>query len=117
MLLASYKPKIKLKPGEGLEQTLAEAEAIADAVKKGEKGTTQAFVESAKAASVIWNLAETLKPCLEAGLDVYGHLKEMNAGSVDYGSLRWAVAGSRFISKTSRWSYSLPLSAASASCL
>ncbi|MGO8748789.1 MAG: DUF2934 domain-containing protein [Thermoguttaceae bacterium] len=92
-LLASYKPKIKLKPGEGLEQTLAEAEAIADAVKKGEKGTTQAFVESAKAASVIWNLAETLKPCLEAGLDVYGHLKEMNAGSVDYG--KPALGGGR----------------------
>jgi len=82
-LLASYKPKIKLKPGEGLELTLAEAEAIADAVKKGEKGTMQAFVESAKAASVIWNLAETLQPCLEAGLDVNGHLKEMNAGSVN----------------------------------
>jgi hypothetical protein len=85
-LLARYKPKIKLKPGEGLEQTLAKAEAIADAVKKGEKGTTQAFVESAKAASVIWNLAETCKPCLDAGLDINGHLKQMNAGSVNYGT-------------------------------
>lgn len=84
--LASYKPKIKLNPGEGLEQTLAEAEAIAVAVKKSEKGTTQAFVESAKAASVIWNLSETLRPCLKAGLDLNAHLKQMNTGSVNYGT-------------------------------
>ena len=55
-------------------------------MKKGEKGTVQAFVESAKAASVIWNLAETLQPCLNAGLDLNAHLKQMNTGSVDYGT-------------------------------
>ena len=85
-LLDGYKPKIKLKPGEGLEKTLAEAEAIADAVKKGEKGAAQAFIESAKAASVIWNLIDTLRPCLDEGLDLNAHLKQITTGSVEYGT-------------------------------
>jgi len=85
-MLEKHKPKIKLKSGQGLEKSLAEAEAIADAVSKGEKGTDQAFVESAKAASVVWNLLETLQPCLEHGLDLNEHLKQMTTGSVDYGT-------------------------------
>jgi hypothetical protein len=80
------KHKVKLVPGEGLEQALVEAEAIANAVKKGEKGTEKAFVESARAASVVWSLSETLEPSIAHGLDPTQHLKQITTGSVDYGT-------------------------------
>ncbi|WP_345326620.1 hypothetical protein [Novipirellula rosea] len=83
-LLKTY--KVKLVAGEGFQQALAEAEAIADAVTKGEKGTEKAFVESARAASIVWNLSETLRPCLDHGLDPTQHLKQITTGSVDYGT-------------------------------
>lgn len=77
--------KVTLVPGEGLEAALAEAEAVADAVKAGKKGTEQAFIDSARAVSVVWNLSETLAPCLAHGLDLGQHLRQMTTGSVDYG--------------------------------
>lgn len=83
-LLKKY--KVKLVSGEGFEQALVEAEAIADAVKNGEKGTEKAFVDSARAASIVWNLSETLESCLDHGLDPTQHLKQLTTGSVDYGT-------------------------------
>jgi len=77
--------KANLVAGEGLDSALSEAEAIADAVSAGRKGTQQAFLESARAASVVWGLSETLRPCLAHGLDLNEHLRTMTTGSVDYG--------------------------------
>lgn len=80
--------RLKLLPGEGLGQALMEAEALG----LGQKLTLQeepseaTLLASAHAAHVVWALADGLKQCDDAGLDLTAHLKQITTGTTDFGT-------------------------------
>lgn len=74
-----------LVSGQGLERALAEAEAVADGIKSVRQGNQQAYIDSARAMTSVWNFSETLRPCIARGLNLDGHLRTLTTGSLNYG--------------------------------
>ena len=93
------KANAKVVAGEGLEQALAEAEAVADGIKSVRQGTEQSYIDSARAVTAVWSLSETLRPCVAHGLDLNEHLRTITTGSIDYGSPRQPGASTSHIFK------------------
>ena len=77
------KSKVPLKKGEGLERSLAEADALARGDKLPGEPSTQMLAAIAHDAHVIWALAENLNTCVGAGLNVVSHLEQITTGSRD----------------------------------
>jgi hypothetical protein len=88
-----------LVPGEGLEQSLAEAEAVANGIKSVRQGTELSYIDTARAITSVWNLSETLRPCVAYGLDLDEHLRTITTGSMDYGTPRQPSAPTSHIFK------------------
>lgn len=83
-LAKSY--KIRLPAGEGLALALDEADALASGAKSPLPATDENAASSAHDAHVVWALAESLKVCVDAGLDLRAHLANMGTGSTDFGT-------------------------------
>jgi hypothetical protein len=81
-----------LVPGQGLEQALAEAEAIADGIKSVREGNEQSYIDSARAVASVWSFSETLRPCIARGLNLDAHLRTVTTGSLNFGVPRAPTA-------------------------
>lgn len=80
------KSKVPLKAGEGLERSLAEADAVSRGDKLPGEPSAEMLAAIAHDAHVIWALAENLKTCVAAGLNVVPHLKQITTGTTDFGT-------------------------------
>lgn len=78
--------KVPLKPGEGLERSLAEADALARGDKLPGEPSAEVLAAIGHDAHVIWALAENLRACADAGLNIVPHLKQITTGTTDYGT-------------------------------
>lgn len=80
------KHRVPLVPGEGLDRALLEAESLA----KGEPAEGDLSPEECRGilndAHVIYSLAENLDACVQGGVDVKAHLKQIGTGTTDYGT-------------------------------
>src|SRR5687767_10344151 len=86
---AQYKNlKIKVNPNEGLGAALEEVEKL---VREDQEPIDDPAIaeEGGKKATqclhVIWALFDVLKQCVDAGLDVKSHLKQINTGTINFG--------------------------------
>ncbi len=77
--------KIPLKPGEGLTLALDEAEAAVKRTRSSEAATEPNFIKSACACHAVWNLHDVVTTCINGGLDVTTHLRQLTTGTTDYG--------------------------------
>lgn len=77
--------RANLVVGQGIEQALAKAEAVADNNGPARGRPQHEFLENARACTAIWNLAETLRPCVARGLNMTTQLRNITTGTVDYG--------------------------------
>lgn len=77
--------RVVLKPNEGLSLALEEAEALARGDKLEGLASAEQLHTIQSRAHVIYAFAETLKTCVDAGLDVSRHLPQMTTGSTDFG--------------------------------
>lgn len=75
-----------LVAGQGLEQALARAEAVADNNGPPRGVPQHEFLENARACTAVWNLSETLRPCVARGLNMSSQLRNITTGTVDYGA-------------------------------
>ncbi len=78
--------RIRLNPDQGLAQSMKEAKALAQGIKLSSPGTDQEVMRSANDAHFVLALGSEVKTCVDAGLDVSDHLKQMNMGTVDFGT-------------------------------
>ncbi len=78
--------KVPLKPGEGLERSLAEADALARGDKLLGEPSSEMLAAIAHDAHVIWALVDTMKTRMAAGLNIVPHLKQITTGTTDYGT-------------------------------
>ena len=80
------KHRVPLVPGEGLDRVLLEAEVLA----KGAPAKIELLPEEYRVilndAHVIYSLAENLDACVQSGVDVKIHLKQIRTGTTDYGT-------------------------------
>jgi len=74
-LARSY--KVMLPPSEGLALALHEADALASGAKSPLPATDARAAASAHDAHVIWALADSLKICVDAGIDLKAHIANM----------------------------------------
>lgn len=79
------KGKVPLKPGQGLTTALDEAAAAAAGAPSTEQPTDENVMASVNACHVVWGLYDSVKACIDAGLDVSGHLGQLTTGTVDFG--------------------------------
>ena len=77
--------KVPLKVGEGLAIALDEAEATARGVPYQGEATDEVIRWAVHVCSVIWALHDSLRGCVDAGLNVKGHLGQLTTGTVDFG--------------------------------
>ncbi len=77
--------KIALKPGEGMTIALDEAEQSARGVASQDAGTDENLVLAVNACHVVWGLYDSIKACVDAGLDVTNHLGQLTTGTIDFG--------------------------------
>lgn len=75
-----------LPQGQGLALALQEAEAIADGVVSPLPATDANAAASAHAAHVVWTLADNVRRCIDAGLDIQTHLRNIGTGSTAFGA-------------------------------
>ena len=78
--------KVQIRPDEGLGLALEEARALAAGEKLPGNPSGDRLRAIAHDAHVVWALAEGLKMCLDAGLDVKAHLAQLTTGTTDYGT-------------------------------
>ena len=78
--------KIALKPGQGITRALDEAEASATGVATPNAPTDDNLANSPNACLVVWALYDSIKGCVDAGLDVTSHLGQLTTGTIDFGS-------------------------------
>jgi hypothetical protein len=78
--------KATLVVGQGLELALARAEAVADNNGPVRGVPQNEFLENARSCAAIWNLAETLRPCVARGLNMDTQLRNITTGTLDYGA-------------------------------
>ena len=77
--------KIALKPGEGLTKALEEAELSAEGSLSPDAPTDENLVRAVNACHVVWGLYDSIKACVDAGLDVTNHLGQLTTGTIDFG--------------------------------
>jgi len=77
--------KIRLIPGQGLAQSLDEAEALAEGTKQTAPANEANVLASVRAFHNVWGLYDSLYACQTAGLPIAAHLKQMTTGSADFG--------------------------------
>src|SRR5581483_1311505 len=77
--------KIELIRGQGLAQSLDEAEALADGKKHSGPANEADVLASVRAFHNVWALYDSLDSCQTAGLPITAHLKQMTTGSTDFG--------------------------------
>lgn len=77
--------RIPLKPNQGLTEALDEAEAAAKGVASSDAPTDDNVVLSVNACHVVWGLYDSVRACVEAGLNVTSHLKQLTTGTIDFG--------------------------------
>lgn len=83
--------KIKLKPDEGITVAL-DAAALA---AKGASVSDEELTKLVPECHVVWALYDSVKDCVDAGLDVTNHLAQLTTGSLDFGVP--AASGSKTI--------------------
>lgn len=81
-----HRLRIPLRPGQGLALALDEAEALADGRKSALPATDDNAARTAHDAHVVWSLAENVKLCIDAGLDLSAHLANITTGTTDFGT-------------------------------
>ncbi len=89
--------KINLKSSEGLSLSLEEAEAVAAGQKTNEPFTQGRLIRTVNDVHVIYAIAEILEICVQAGLNVSNHLKQLTTGTVDYGTPEARNKKTRFL--------------------
>lgn len=72
-------------PGSPFSEALQEAEELADGIVSQKPATDENVEATILQASVIWNLYDILVKCQAAGLNREAHLRNMNAGTTDFG--------------------------------
>ena len=77
--------KVQIKADGGLAAALAEARALAAGEKLPGEPSGDRLRAIAHDAHVIWALAEGLRACSNAGLNLKSHLAQLTTGTTDYG--------------------------------
>lgn len=80
------KNKVPIRSDGGLGLALEEARALAAGEKLPGDPSGDRLRAIAHDAHVVWALAEGLKLCVDAGLDVHAHLAQLTTGTTDYGT-------------------------------
>ncbi len=78
--------RIRLNPDQGLAQSMKEAKELAQGIKLSSPATNQEAIRIANDAHFVLAMGWEVKTCMEAGLDVSDHLKQMNTGTVNFGT-------------------------------
>lgn len=77
--------KIQMPAGEGLPRALDEAEACARGTKKPGSVPDADVTFAISSCHVVWALYDSIKGCLDAGLNVRSQLTNIATGTTDYG--------------------------------
>jgi hypothetical protein len=77
--------KIELILGQGLAQSLDEAEELAEGKKHSAPANEADLLAAVRAFHNVWALYDSLDSCQKAGLPIAAHLKQMTTGSADFG--------------------------------
>lgn len=85
-LRSLYKDKgIPLKDGQGMARALDEAEAVAKGETIAATPENVDVMASVNACHVMWALFESIKACIDVGLNIDSHLRQLTTGTTDYG--------------------------------